>query len=66
MDIFSPPFPPTSHKTLLKQDIGIPMGIEPTPFWANLFVCFLSLRIFKILFLKNQIELENTVLLVNS
>ena len=22
----------------LKQDIGIPMGIDPAPFWANLFL----------------------------
>ena len=47
MDIFSPPFPPTSHKKLLKQDIGIPMGIEPTPFWANLFLYFFESKHFQ-------------------
>ena len=25
---------------LFKQDIGTPMGIDPAPFWANLFFCF--------------------------
>ena len=24
--------------TLLRQKIGIPMGIDPAPFWANLFL----------------------------
>ena len=24
----------------LKQDIGIPMGVDPAPFWANLFLTF--------------------------
>ena len=24
--------------SLLRQKIGIPMGIDPAPFWANLFL----------------------------
>ena len=42
---------------VFKQDIGIPMGIDPAPFWSNLFSIFFSLSMFKILFLKNQPEL---------
>ena len=26
----------TVRKTVLRQAIGIPMGIDPAPFWANL------------------------------
>ena len=26
-------------KSLLRQKIGIPMGIDPAPFWPNLFLC---------------------------
>ena len=26
------------HNSLLRQKIGIPLGIDPTPFWANLFL----------------------------
>ena len=51
---------------VLKQDIVIPMGIDPTPFWSNLFLYFLSVSILKILFLKNQLEHINTMLLVDS
>ena len=28
----------TVGNNILKQDIGIPMGIDPAPFWANLFL----------------------------
>ena len=35
----------TVGNLVLKQDIGIPMGIDPAPFWANLFLYFFeSLR----------------------
>ena len=53
----------TIGNMVFNQDFGIPMGIVPAPFWANLFLYFLSLSI---LFLKNQLELINTTLLVNS
>ena len=56
----------TFEKMVFKQDIGIPMGIDPAPFWENLFLYFLSLSMFKILFLKNQTEHTNTMLLVDS
>ena len=36
----------------LKQDIGIPMGIDPAPFWANLF-----LYSFESKYVKNLISL---------
>ena len=46
-----------------KQDMGIPMGIEPAPFWENLFAYFFfRLSIFKIWFQKNQPELQNIML----
>ena len=51
---------------MLKQDIGIPMGIDPTPFWSNLFLYFLIASILKILFLKNQLQHINTMLLLDS
>ena len=28
----------TVGNTIMKQEIGIPMGIDPAPFWANLFL----------------------------
>ena len=28
----------TVANSLLRQKIGIPMGIDPTPFWANFFL----------------------------
>ena len=31
--------------TICKQDIGIPMGINPTPFWANSFFTSVNLSI---------------------
>ena len=52
----------TIGNMVFKQDIGIPMGIEPAPSWA----IFWSQSMFKILFLKSQIELINTLLLVDS
>ena len=30
----------TIGNIVFKQDIGIPMGIDPAPFWANLFLYF--------------------------
>ena len=30
----------TVGNMVLKQDIRIPIGIDPVPFWANLFLCF--------------------------
>ena len=53
----------TIGNMVFNQDFEIPMGIVPAPFWTNLFLYFLSLSI---LFLKNQLELINTTLLVNS
>ena len=53
---------------VFKQDIslGISMGIDTAPFWANLFLYFFGLRMFKIVFLKNELDLINTMLLVSS
>ena len=54
---------------VFKQDIGIGirMGIDTAPFWASLFLSFFfGLRMFRIVFLKNQLELINTMLLVSS
>ena len=31
---------------ILKQDIGIPMGIDPAPFWANLFLYHFEAKYF--------------------
>ena len=28
----------------LKQDVVIPVGIDPTPFWANLFLIFMRIN----------------------
>ena len=42
------------------------MGIEPPPFWANLFLYSFSLSMFRLLLLKKQLELINTMLLVYS
>ena len=51
----------------LKEDIAIPMGIDPAPYWVNVFLYFFSnLSMRKILFLKNQLEHINTILLVDS
>ena len=52
----------TIGNILFKQDIGIPMGIDSPPFWAICFL-FFSLTMFKLLFLKKQLELINTMLL---
>ena len=51
---------------VFKQDIGIPMGIDPPPFWANLFLYSFSPSMFRLLFLKKQLELIDTMLLVDS
>ena len=37
----------TVGNQLFKQDIGIPMGIDPAPFWANLFLYFYEERFMK-------------------
>ena len=52
----------TIGNMVFKQDIGIPMGTDPAPFWA----IFWSLSMFKMLFLKSQLQLINTMLLVDS
>ena len=51
---------------MLKQDIGILMGMDWAPFWEICFVIFLNLSMFKILFLKYQLELVNIMLLIDS
>ena len=51
---------------VFKQDIGIHMGIGPPPFWANLFLYSFSPSMFKLLFLKKQLQLINAMLLVES
>ena len=57
----------TIANMVFKQGIGIPMGAGSIPFWGNLFpYFFLSLRMFKIFVVKNQLELLNTMLLVSS
>ena len=56
----------TIRNTVFKQNIGIPMRIDPAPFWTNLFLYLLILGMFKILILTNQLELLNTILLVDS
>ena len=37
----------TVGNQLFKQDIGIPMGIDPAPFWANLFLYFYEEKFMK-------------------
>ena len=32
---------------MFKQDVGIPMGIDPAPFWANLFLYFFESKYVK-------------------
>ena len=56
----------TMGNMVFKQDIGISMGIDLDPFWANLFLYFLSLSMFKIIFPKNQLEHIYTMVLVDS
>ena len=40
---------------MLKQDIGIPMGIDPALFWANLFLYHYESK-----FVQNQVSLGST------
>ena len=37
----------TIGNMVFKQDIGIPMGINPAPFWANLFLSFFEFNYIK-------------------
>ena len=37
----------TVGNQIFKQDIGIPMGIDPAPFWANLFLYFYESKYIK-------------------
>ena len=37
----------TVGNLVFKQDIGIPMGIDPAPFWANLFLYFFESKFMK-------------------
>ena len=37
----------TVGNLVFKQDIGIPMGIDPAPFWANLFLYFFESKFIK-------------------
>ena len=39
---------------VFKQDIGIPTGIDPAPFWVNLFLCFLESKHVQNLNFKNS------------
>ena len=50
---------------VFKQD-AIPVGIELGPFWVFFSFFFLSLSMFQFLFLKNQLDHINTMLLVYS
>ena len=45
----------TVGNLVLKQDIGIPMGIDPAPFWANLFLYFFESK-----FVQSLISLGST------
>ena len=37
----------TVGNLVFKQDVGIPMGIDPAPFWANLFLYFFESKFIK-------------------
>ena len=45
----------TVGNLVLKQDIGIPMGIDPAPFWTNLFLYFFESK-----FVKSLVSLGST------
>ena len=44
---------------ILKQDIGIPMGIDPAPFWANLFLYYFESNFVKSLVSRGSVKAYN-------
>ena len=44
----------TIGNLVYKQDIGIPMGIDPAPFWANLFLYFFESKYVQLLISKGS------------